>query len=91
MIHCFKDYKGYYTLNMDKDDTPTKIIYTLEENGIYNVEIHCPFKDHNRNCIVNGTINLKTKKLQINNTKLIVDFKENDDDTLYSITIEDKE
>lgn len=91
MIHCFKNHKGYYTLSLDKNDTPTKIIYTLEENGIYNVEVHCPFKDHDRDCFVNGIINYKTKKLPIDNTKLICGFKENDDEILYTVTIEDKE
>lgn len=89
MIHCLKDEKGYYTLQIGQKDIPTKIIYTLEENGIYDVEIHCPFKDQN-DCFTNGIINYKTKTLPIS-AKLIQGFKENEEDTLFTITIEDKE
>ena len=41
----------------DKYDLIMITLQKAKENGIYNVEIHCPFKDHNRNCIVNGIIN----------------------------------
>lgn len=87
MIHCLKDEKGYYTLQIGQEDIPTKIIYTLEENGIYNVEIHCPFWDQENDCFINGIINYKTKTLPIS-TKLIQEFKENEEDTLFTITIE---
>lgn len=89
MIHCLKDEKGYYTLQTGREDIPTKIIYTLEENGIYDVEIHCPFKDQN-DCFINGIVNYKTKILPIS-AKLIQEFKENEEDVLFTITIEDKE
>ena len=87
MIHCLKDEKGYYTLQIDQENIPTKIIYTLEENGIYNVEIHCPFWDQENDCFTNGIINYKTKTLPIS-AKLIQEFKEHEKDTLFTITIE---
>lgn len=90
MIQYLKDEKGYYTLQIDQEVIPTKIICTLEENGIYNVEIHCPFRDQKNDYFTNGIINYKTKTFPIS-AKLIQIFKENEEGTLFTITIEDKE
>lgn len=88
MIHYLKDEKGYYTLQIGQEDIPTKIIYTLEDNGIYDVEIHCPFWDQKNDCFTNGIIKYKTTKILPINAKLIQGLEENEEDTLFTITIE---